>query len=147
MDHKDKALKLKQLKANLLRLSSEQRQHVALRSVVHTTARGENTTLYHIIRSRKRQEQRTIKTILQEDDTAVMTTHEIFRAFQTHYETEFAMMHADKISYPTLMGNIQHKLPAHDENALTLPITQGELYYAIQMSKKTWKRWHMLRIL
>jgi endonuclease/exonuclease/phosphatase family metal-dependent hydrolase len=52
LNHTDKALKLKQLKAKLLRLTSNHRRDLLLNSGDHTTATNEDSTLYHLIRSR-----------------------------------------------------------------------------------------------
>jgi hypothetical protein len=106
MNHTDKALKLKQLKAKLLHLTSNHRRDLLLISGAHATATSADSTLYHFIRSRKRQEQRTILAIRHVDDQQATTTPNIIRVVHHHCETKFAAISTDESSLQALTAHV-----------------------------------------
>jgi hypothetical protein len=65
---KDKALELKNIKGKILRLNSAYHRKIMLGSGQHFGYTEEGPILYHIIRGRKRREQRTIHSIHLENE-------------------------------------------------------------------------------
>ena len=61
--HADKMLKLKKLKAKIVRLNSPYRQRVMIDTEEHDQITGEYPSLHHLLKRRKRQEGRLIRQI------------------------------------------------------------------------------------
>jgi hypothetical protein len=66
--HADKMLKLKRLKAKIVRLSSPYRQRLMVDTAEQDQNAGEHPSLHHLLQSRKRQETRLIRQIVDDND-------------------------------------------------------------------------------
>jgi hypothetical protein len=100
---KDKALAPKNLKGKTLRLISAYHRKIMLDSGQHFGYMEEGPTLYHIIRGRKRREQRTTHYIQLENGQTLETTHKIIRAFRDHFQTKYNLIPCEDTQYQMLI--------------------------------------------
>ena len=73
---------LKKLEAKIVRLNSTFHQRIVLDTEEHDKTIGENPSLYHILKTRKRQNNRTIKRISDEHCEVHSTSTAIIKAFK-----------------------------------------------------------------
>jgi len=85
----NKLTKLNCLKAKIIRLNSKYRQRVMLNNTEQDKAEGEKPSIHHVIRSRKRQETRTISIIRDDNDELQETSKTILKAFTEHFQRAF----------------------------------------------------------
>jgi hypothetical protein len=80
-EHAAKATKLKQLKANITLLHHEEQESRYLNHDDRDRLDGEHTTLYHTIRTWKRQESKTVQIVYDEEGVPQTSTVGILKTF------------------------------------------------------------------
>ena len=133
--HAQKITALKKLKAKLARLNNKHRKKIMVDIVDRDTMKGENSSLHHIIRARKRQHRRMVQQIRDEQGVTHTSTMTIIRAFATHFCNKFQPIHIDKDSTLQLL-NCELKEFTNEVNMkLDQPITMTELWTATAKGK------------
>jgi len=87
--HSDKMVRLKSIKAKIVRLNNTYRHRVMLNTAEHDRIEGESPTLHHLLKRRKRQENRMISKI--RDDSGVTQENSLakLKAFSTRFLNSF----------------------------------------------------------
>ena len=86
--HTDKMVHLKRLNAQLVRLNSSYRR-LLVDSAGHDLIAGEHPSLDHLLRNRKRKENRLIRQNVEDNDERHTTSMTILRAFAAHFRQTF----------------------------------------------------------
>jgi len=91
--------------------------------------------LHHIIRTRKRQERRTVKQIRDDQGTTHTTSMTIIKAFTMYFRTKFQPIRIDEHNAKQMMECVTQTEPSVMCTALEAPITMEELRHAISKGK------------
>jgi hypothetical protein len=89
-DSRDKMLQMKYLKAKILRLKSAHYKSMQLDVRANNDYRDEQPSLYQLLKTRKRQRQRTITSLLNTNGSMGRTTKELMGACYDYYSHKFA---------------------------------------------------------
>ena len=133
--HTQKMTTLKKLKAKLIRLNSTHRQKLILDTGEQDNMIGENPSLHHLIKVRKRQASRTIKTICDDQDITYTESFGIMNVFTIHFRKKFSPIHMDGESASLLLNCELRKVTQVMNAALDDPITIDELRNSISKGK------------
>jgi len=96
---------------------------------------GENPSLHHLIKVRKRQASRTIKTICDDQDITYTESFGIMNVFTIHFRKKFSPIHMDGESASLLLNCELRKVTQVMNAALDDPITIDELRNSISKGK------------
>jgi len=88
-NYADKMLKLKRLRAKFVRLNNTYRQQAMLNTAEQDRIDGETLPLHHRIKNQKRQENRMIRTIHNDNEVTQETSSAMLKAFTTHFRNAF----------------------------------------------------------
>ena len=133
--HTDKMLKLKRLKAKIVRLNSPYRQRVMVDTEEHDQIAGEYPFLHHLLKSWKRQENRLIRQIIDENEETHTTSASILRAFATHFQQALQPIETKEQSVKQLTESGLQTITSEMREALTQPISIEELWKAVSQGK------------
>jgi hypothetical protein len=134
-DHATKAAKLKHLKAKITRLHHEEQKCLFLSNDDHGRLEGENPSLYHLLKARKRQESTTIQTLHDGNGVPQTTIAGILISFKNYMYENFGNISTDNDSLRQLLGNRHNTLPPDAAGAIDVHITIDELKRAVQKGK------------
>jgi len=133
--HTDKVLKLKSLKANIVRLNNTYRQRVMLNTAEHDRTEGETPSLHRLIKNRKRQENRMTSTILDDNGVTQETSPAILKAFTTHFRKAFQFIDVQEDCMEKVLQRGIRPIPLEMISTLTERITVDELWKVISQGK------------
>ena len=135
IQHAQTTTMLKKLKAKLIGLNSKHHQKLLIDTEEQDRLQGENPSLCHIIKCRKRKHKRTIQQIRDENGTTHTTTRAIIRAVTVHFSTKFQplQIYADSVRRALNCDlketfNMMNTTPEE-------PLTMSELWNAITKGK------------
>jgi len=126
---------LKKLEAKIVRLNSTFHQRIVLDTEEHDKTIGENPSLYHILKTRKRQNNRTIKRISDEHCEVHSTSTAIIKAFKMFFNEKFKPIQIDVIKAKQLLDCDLRPLQIEKNAVLEAPITLNEIRNAIAKGK------------
>ena len=89
IQHAARMTALKEIKARIIRLNNNHRQRITIDATEKDRAGGEEPSLYHLIKARKRQSSRVIQEITDDDGMIQQTSVDILRAFADHFRRKF----------------------------------------------------------
>jgi hypothetical protein len=124
--HADNLFKLKRLKAKVVRLSRPYRQRLLVDTPEQDQVAGEHPSLHHLLRSRKRQETRLIRQIVDDNDETQTTSTTILRAFATHFQPAFQPIKSKDQSVKQLIECGLRTITTEMRATLTQPISMEE---------------------
>jgi hypothetical protein len=128
-------VRLKRLNAQLVRLSSSYRQRLLVDSAGHDLIAGEHPSLDHLLRNRKRKENRLIRQVVEDNDERHTTSMTILRAFAAHFRQTFQTTESqDQCAKQFLECGLRSILPEFTDS-LIHPLTLDELRRAVVQSK------------
>jgi len=133
--HRQKMVTLKKWKAKLIRLNSTHRQKIMLDTGEQDNMIGENPSLQHLIKVRKRQASRTMKKISDDQDITYIESFDIMNDFTIHFRKKFSPIHMDGESASFLLNCELRKVTQEMNAALDDPITIDELRNSISKGK------------
>jgi len=136
--HGTKVATLKRLKARILRLHSMEQRRVFLDNGEHDRLAGEEPTLYHILKRRRRQKSKMIHRV--QDNHGNLhktTTTDIIRTFTTFMRHKYADIAVDEGSVKHMAGTGNKTLPTELKDSLEAPITMEEQHLAVRKGKYT----------
>jgi hypothetical protein len=134
-DHNTTAIALKRLKAQIIRLHSQELHSIYLDNAEQDAVNGEEPTMYHIIKAKKRQTNRTI-THITDDQGMVQTNQEtILRTFDNHMRTKYEPIPIQEEAYGEIIRSIQRTTTREENDNLELPITEDEIMLAVEKGK------------
>jgi hypothetical protein len=132
-----KLASLNRYRAKLIRLQARQTEHLQLDASECDMTDGEETTLYHLIKSTKRREARTIRRTQDQGGRITDDPNEIAHIFVTHLKDEYSPIDIADSCIAEMMNAIrphtQHSYAAYLEQ----PITAEELYTALKSGAPT----------
>jgi len=131
----DKMTKLNCLKAKIIRLNNTYQQRVMLNNSEQDRAEGETPTIHHIIKSRKRQETRTIDKLRDDNDEQQETSKTIMKAFTNHFQRALQPIDVQAESMKESLHLITQIINPELNDALMAPIVLEELKTAISQGK------------
>jgi hypothetical protein len=134
-EHAAKATKLKQLEANITLLHYEEQGSRYLNHDDRDRLDGEHTTLYHNIRTWKRQESKTVQIVYDEEGVPQTSTVGILRTFRNHMYKKFDRITIDYDSLQRLLDGRNNTLPNEATVAIDEPIKMDELKRAVMKGK------------
>jgi hypothetical protein len=133
-DCSDKHRGLQTLKARICRLHAA--HHSALTLDTGAEDRfGDEPSLFHLLRTAKSRQQRTVRHIELPDANTVHTSPAILRGFPEYFTAKYAAIPSDPAGTRRILQHVRKRLPAEANMAFECPITYGELYLAIQTGK------------
>ena len=127
----DKMLKLKSLKAKIVRLNNTYSQRMMLNTAEQDRIDGETPSLQHLIKSRKRQENRMIRTIRDDNGVTQETSPTMLKAFTTYYCNAFRSIDVQEDCMEKVLQHGIRPITPEMNSTLTEPITVDELWKAI----------------
>jgi len=104
-DHATKAAKLKHLKAKITRLHHEEQKCLFLSNDDRDSLEGENLSLYHLLKARKRQEATTIQVLHDGNGVPQTTKANILKTFKNYMYEKFGNVPTDNGSLRRLLSN------------------------------------------
>jgi hypothetical protein len=134
-NHAAEAAKLKQLKAKITRLHHEEQKCLFLSNDDCDRLEGENPSLYHLLKTRKRQESKTVQKLHDEKGVPQTTRAGILKTFKNYMYEKFGNISTDNESLRGLLGYRHNTLPQDAAEAIDAPITMDELKRAMQKGK------------
>jgi len=129
--HATKLLALKKLKAKIIRLNSTHRQRILVDTAEQDRTAGEDPSLYHLIKTQKRQASRLINYIIDDDGNLQTSSASILKAFSAHFRKKFQPTRINKRSLEQLTKCRLQIVTPEMNAALVEPITLQELWLAI----------------
>jgi len=133
--HGDKVFKLKRLKAKIVWMSSPYRQRLMVDTAEQDQIAGEHPSLHHLLQSRKRQEYRLIRQIVDDIDETQTTSTTILRAFATHFQQAFQSINSKDQSVKQLTECGLRTVTTEMRATLTQPISMEQLWHAVSQGK------------
>ena len=133
--HADKMLKLKRLKAKIIKLNSPYRQRVIVDTEEHDQIAEEYPSLHHLLQSRKRQENSLIRQIVDENEETHTTSASILRACATHFHQALQPTETKEQSVKQLIECGLRTITSEMREALTQPILIEKLWKAVSQGK------------
>jgi len=131
----DKLTKLKCLKAKINRLNNKYRQRVTLNNIEQDKAEGETPSIHHVIKSRKKEEIRTICKIRNDNDELQETSKTIIKAFTKHFQRTFQPIDVQAESMEKTLQRITRPINPELNVTLMEPISLEELKTAISQGR------------
>jgi len=98
-------------------------------------AEGETPTIHHIIKSKKRQETRTIGKTRDDNDEQQETSKTIMKAFTNHFQRAFQPLEVQAESVKESLHRVTQNMNPELNDALMAPIVLEELKTAISQGK------------
>jgi endonuclease/exonuclease/phosphatase family metal-dependent hydrolase len=135
IEHAIKATKLKQLKAKITRLHHEEQRSRHLNNDERYRLEGENTTLYHILKSRKRQESKSVQIVYDEEGVPQTTKVGILKTFRNYMYKKSGNITIEYVSLRRLLDGRHNILPNEATEAIDAPIKMYELKRAAEKGK------------
>ena len=133
--HSDKMMKLKSLKAKIVRLNIMYRHRVMLNTAEHDRIDGETPTLHHLLKNRKRQENRMINKIGDDNGVTQENSLAILKAFSTHFLNAFQTIDVEEGCTNSMLQCNIRPIPPEINSTLIEPITEDEIRKAISQGK------------
>ena len=133
--HDTTAIALQQLKARIVRIYSMRQQRVFLDNSEHDRLAGEEPTLYHILKRRRRQESRMITSVHDSNGNKHTSTSDILRTFTTFMRSKYDDIAVDAGSVKHMARVGTKTIPAEVKDYLDLPVTLEELHLAVRKGK------------
>jgi hypothetical protein len=133
--HTDKMVHLKRLNAQLVRLSSSHRQRLLVDSAGHDLIAGEHPSLHHLLRNRKRKENRLIRQVVDDNDEQQRTSMTILRAFAAHFRQAFQSIESQDQCVEQLLECGLLSIPSEFIDSLIHPLTLDELWKTVAQGK------------
>ena len=130
----DKVTNLHCLTAKMIRLNNTDRQTVLLHNSEHDRAEGD-PTIHHIIKSRKRQETRTIGKIRDDNHELQETSMTIMKAFTNHFQRAFQPLALQTESMKESLHRITRRFNPVLNDVLLAPTSLEELKTAVSQGK------------
>jgi hypothetical protein len=96
---------------------------------------GEHPSLQHLLQSRKRQENRLIRQIADDNDETQTTSTTILRAFATHFQKAFQPIESKDQSVKQLIECGLRTITTEMRATMTQPISMEELWQEVSQSK------------
>ena len=122
----DQAVTLKKLKAKIIKLNSKQEQDRII---------GEEPSLHHLLKTRKRQVLRTVHQMYDTDGSQKTSPADILRLFTEHMRPKYDRIQTNKERMRHMMNCGLKTIPLAANIALKEPITMEELFQAIKLGK------------
>ena len=133
--HAEKLSKLKQMKARIIRLNTNHGKRILLDLPEQDRAVDEPPTLHHLLKARKRQGNRLINQIIDENNETHNTSTSILKAFSSHFQRTFQPIKTSEHSITQLIRCGLRKISPETNTSLTCPISKEELMKAIYAGK------------
>ena len=127
---------LKGLKAKILRLYNVPNQRFFLGSEVHDHLAGEQPSLYHVLKQRRRKQRSHIDRIRDGEGIEHTTSREILKVFTDELGKKLEASQADRVAIQTSLGEVGGRIPPEENASLKLPITTEELRLAVMGGKR-----------
>jgi len=133
--HAAKATNLNKLKAKIVRLYSAQRMGALIDIGEQDRMLGEEPSLHHLLKGRKRQEQRTVQQIY---DSGILHTSsdDILRIITEHMRSKYDHITIDGECVRSITDCGLRTIPPAANEALEDPIIMDELLKAIKKAKQ-----------
>jgi hypothetical protein len=132
-DHAITVITLKNLKAKITRLHSEEQKRLLLSNDDRDRLEGGEPSLYHLLKARK-QKATTIRP-LHDGNGVLQMTANILTTFKDYTLEKFSRIHTDSGSLRRLLDTGHNTLPPESVETIDKPITLEELKYAVQKGK------------
>jgi hypothetical protein len=130
-----KITKLRELKEKIIRLQSREQQKRLLDIGEADRYQVETPSIYHLMRTRQRQEKRNITNITDEHGNNYDTNATIIRTFTNHLRKRYGKIDVDICEVAKMRQNIPTQIPKEAITALEERITMEELEMAIRSGK------------
>lgn len=131
----NRASHLKKLKDEIIRLDSIRQSGVFLDTAERDRFTGEDPTLHHYLKTRKRGTMRTITSTLDENGLLTYEQPGIMHTFVSHMKRRYAYIPIDVRRLAELVRRGMTKLPDAGNDALENPITMDELLQGVRKGK------------
>jgi hypothetical protein len=127
-----KITKLRELKAKIIRLQSQEQQKRLLDIGDADRFQVETPSIYHLMRTRKRQEKRNITNVTDENGKKHDTNGTIIRTFTYHLRKRYGKIDVDTGEVAKMAKIVPTQIPQEANSALEERITMEELEMAIR---------------
>jgi hypothetical protein len=131
----EKTISLKHIKTKMIRLNNEYYRSMMVDTSDYDRFRDEEPSLHHLLKERKRQRQRTIHTLCDNNVTIQHTSIDILRAFAEHFRQKYDTKPIQTDQIRTLLECNMPRIPEEANEQFEQPIIMDELHYAIKAGK------------
>ena len=129
-------LKLKQLKAKIVRLYHEPQHHLFLDNDDQNKMEDEEPSLHHVLKRHKRQESRMVNSVFNNGNIQ-NTPMNILRTFTVFMKKKYDTIQVDSDSVYRMLQRSKTHIPQEANDALDAAITVDELHIAVKQGKNT----------
>jgi len=133
--HRSKTLAMRRLKAKITRLNSIHHQRLLVDTGEQDRIMGEEPSLHHLLKTRKRQASRLIKQIYEDTSTLQTSSTSIMKVFSTSFHAKFQPIQIDERSVSQLADCGIQTVTSEMNAALKEPIFLEELQHDIIQRK------------
>ena len=133
--HAAKMVKLKKLKAKIIRLNSSYRQRLLIDTSEQDRIAGEPSSLHQLIKTRNRPANRLIEQIVDDNNKIQKSSISLLRAFSMHFHREFKPITINEQSVRQLTRCGLRPVTPEVNMSLTDPTTLEELWNAVSKGK------------
>jgi hypothetical protein len=126
---------LKELKARIVRLHHMERQRRLIDTEEQDRITEERPSLYHILKSRKRQEARIMHSIHDSDGNLQSNTFDLLRTFTEFMRWKYDHIQVDEDCIQRMENTLNKTLPNVANTALDAPVTMEEPHLAVRIGK------------
>jgi len=126
------AVAVKILKANIIRLNSK--HHLGM-PVEKDRTTGEESSLHHLLKIRKRQAQRTVHQVYDTDGSLKTSPADILRVFTDYVRRKYDHIEVNEERIRHIMNCGLKTMPSAANTALEESITMEELFQAVKQGK------------
>jgi len=135
IDHVKKATALRQLKAKIVRLHSQENQRILLANGESDKIIGEEVSVHQYIKALRREKARTINRIRDEEGNIHTTSAAILPTFTDHMRRKYDEIPCSTNDTKKMLCCGIKELPPEAESILERPITIEELHQAVTAGK------------
>jgi hypothetical protein len=129
--HGKKLQQLNQYKAKLVRLQARYTEQTLLDQSQYDTIKGEQPSLFHLIKQKQRREERTTCTIQDTQGREITSAQDIAKIFEKHLKRKYEPIKTDDQHTEQMASIIKSRNTSNYAEHLEKPITLEELRMAI----------------
>jgi hypothetical protein len=134
-EHETTAITLKHLKAKITRLHHAELRRILLDNCEQDALEGEEPSIYHILKARKRQVARMVTKIMDNNGIEHTTPTTILRTLTEYMREKYSTITMDNNCFKQLVGHTNEVLSQEANSALEIPITKEDLLHAVKKGK------------
>lgn len=128
--------RIQRIKAKILKLQRQQSEGFKIRARTQDVIEGEETSIYHVMREKKRGKRKILTELKLQDGTILTKQNDIRSAIHKHFSDIMSNQPTDDNAWRELTVNVHGRLGEDEIDSLTAEIDEDELKEAVQLGAK-----------